>query len=433
MRKGSLWKKIASACVAAMLLSAVPASVYAEEPQTDAAGTNMIKRLRVGDAQIIDEGAVTGETYPGVTYNAETNTLTFNNADIKGTDENNRGVVFVEGYDEGYNEITIELTGENTIAFEEALPDDYPWALLELTCCSKVTLKGSGTLNLAGRENVRNGFIFSYGGSNADNRAELILDGCALNIDSGDMDADDWFMGIHGCYGMDLKLKSAELNITADSDEMSVFQGILGDAAHEEGKDVTIHAEYSKLYVSGSGEGRYGIDTLAGAEFINSDVRLAFPGENSFPVFAANGKDCNIGIDESTTFTWIQTDNWSYYLEGGDIIFDIQDSSYIYTGEYADGPWSLADTKDEAFGRDDQGRMNIWKNFMISPEKLEEDIRGDINGDGYVNMNDSTLCLKHIADQGTLTGEQLKAADLNGDSVINVGDLTLLLNIINNN
>lgn len=431
MRNSGMWKSTAAVTAAAVLLCTAPVSVYAEESQVVAAGQNMATDIRIGDAQIVKDGTVTGESYPGVTYNADTNTLIFDNADIKGTVENSEGIVYVEGNTEGYNEITIELIGENTIAFEEALTDDNPWALVELIHYSKATFEGSGTLNLTGQENVRNGIILT-GRINGDiSRSEFVIDGCTVNIDSGDMDADDWFMGIHGSWGMDLKLKAAELNINAENDDQSLFQAILGDAAREAGRDVTIKAEDSRLYIGGSGQRKYGLDTLAGAEFINSDVRLEFPGGESFPAFAAEGTNCTIAIDSSTTFTWVQTDNTSYYLDN--MTFDIKGSPYIYTGEYAGGPWSLADSTDEAFGRDGEGRMNVWKNFMISPEKLEEEIRGDINGDGYVNLGDATLCLKHIADQGSLTGERLTAADMNGDGVINVGDLTLLLNIINNN
>lgn len=400
-------------------------------PQENTEDMNLPGMLRIGDKVIVNSQGVTGESYPGVTYDPETNTLTLNNAEIKGTTEYDEGVVFIMGNSSIQDEITIELIGENTISCEESLPDNRPWALMNFWAYAKVTFKGSGTLNLAGRENLRNGMLFSRLSLDVGDRTEVILDGCIINIDSGDMDADDWFMAVHSSDGMDLELKSAELNITAGSEEMEQFQGILGDAAHEAGMDVNIKAEDSKLYMIAPGEGRYGIDTLAEAEFINSDVRLEFPGDGSFPMFAAADKECTVAIDDSTTFTWIQTDGKSYYLDN--IIFDIKGSPYIYIGNHASGPWNLTDKLEDAFGKDEEGRMNVWSNFIISPEKLDGDTRGDINGDGYVNLNDATLCLKHIGDQEKLTGERFTAADLTGDGTVNVADLTQLLNLVNNN
>ena len=457
MRKKNRWVKAAAAVTAAMLVTVSPVSVYGEEllvdqpsdqmqasehsvgqedmpeaeEQADTDDMNLPEQLQIGGKEIVNWQGLTGESYPGVTYAPETNTLTFNNAEIKGTTECNEAAVFIRGNSSLQDEVTIELIGDNTISYEEDLPDGNPWALMGFLSYAKVTFKGSGTLNLVGSANLRNGMNFSRLNADVGDRTEVILDGCIINIDSGDMDSDDWFMAVHGGDGMDLELKSAELNITADSEEMGQFQGILGDAAHEAGMDVNIKTEDSKLYITAPGEGRYGIDTLAGAEFIKSDVRLEFPAQNSFPMFAATDKECAVTIDDSTTFTWIQTDGRSYYLDN--IIFDVKGSPYIYIGNYADGPWNLTDKLENAFGKDEEGLMNVWSNFIITPEKLGGDARGDINGDGYVNLNDATLSLKHIADQEKLTGERFKAADLSGDGIVNMTDLTQLLDLVNNN
>ena len=52
---------------------------------------------------------------------------------------------------------------------------------------------------------------------------------------------------------------------------------------------------------------------------------------------------------------------------------------------------------------------------------------GDLNGDGKVNVQDATLCLRFAVGVGIPTDEQKAAADLNGDGKLNVQDATLLL------
>ena len=58
---------------------------------------------------------------------------------------------------------------------------------------------------------------------------------------------------------------------------------------------------------------------------------------------------------------------------------------------------------------------------------LQEDIQGDLNGDGVVNVQDLTLLSASLGQ----TGEN--AADLNGDGVVNIQDLVLLSALIGGN
>lgn len=53
--------------------------------------------------------------------------------------------------------------------------------------------------------------------------------------------------------------------------------------------------------------------------------------------------------------------------------------------------------------------------------------RGDVNGDGTVNVADVTSLINHIAGVNTLNATE---CDLNGDGLINVADVTALVNII---
>ena len=54
-------------------------------------------------------------------------------------------------------------------------------------------------------------------------------------------------------------------------------------------------------------------------------------------------------------------------------------------------------------------------------------MRGDINGDGYINANDEMTFYSQIGRQGRLI-----PADLNGDKIVNNLDLPILQTIIAN-
>jgi hypothetical protein len=52
--------------------------------------------------------------------------------------------------------------------------------------------------------------------------------------------------------------------------------------------------------------------------------------------------------------------------------------------------------------------------------------KGDINGDGIINVHDVTLVMRYVLGLITLDQEQRAAADVNGDGLINVLDVTLI-------
>lgn len=58
--------------------------------------------------------------------------------------------------------------------------------------------------------------------------------------------------------------------------------------------------------------------------------------------------------------------------------------------------------------------------------------RGDVNGNGVVDINDVTLLIECVMGQPTqLDSYQLAAADVNGDGLININDVTALIAIVN--
>lgn len=60
---------------------------------------------------------------------------------------------------------------------------------------------------------------------------------------------------------------------------------------------------------------------------------------------------------------------------------------------------------------------------------LGDDIPGDANGDGRVDVNDVTATVGHILGQ-TPANFRFAAADLNGDSTVDVKDITAIVNLI---
>ena len=56
--------------------------------------------------------------------------------------------------------------------------------------------------------------------------------------------------------------------------------------------------------------------------------------------------------------------------------------------------------------------------------------KGDINGDGKINLVDLMQCLNHVGRKELLEGEALEAADINEDGIVNLVDLMRLLNYV---
>lgn len=57
---------------------------------------------------------------------------------------------------------------------------------------------------------------------------------------------------------------------------------------------------------------------------------------------------------------------------------------------------------------------------------IEEEIIGDVDGNGAISVSDATLIQKYLADLTEFTAEQIKIADVNGDGVVNVHDATAI-------
>lgn len=423
--------RMAAIAAACLFVMQNPLTVSAEESQASQSGEKTrIQYLNVGGTELIADNCMTGKTYPGVSYNEKTGTLTFNNANIKGDPREIGSVVHILA-GEDCTEIKIELIGNNTISCPDSsqLSDENAYALMEIFdsnyTLNKVSIYGGGVLNLNATENLRNALIM---GSYTGPRVKFMLDDCTINVNM-DMDADDWLLGIHGAG--DIEMNSAVVNMTVKEGSQGEIWGIVDDAAFETDKRVTLKAQNSQLHFKGSTQATcYGILAAQNVEFRNSDVWLECTGSMGVPIGCWDDEG-TVTIDHSTTFRWLQTDGMAWDV--GKMNLDIQGDPYLYISEHPDGPWTQTNNRDDIYTTDENGNLSIWNSFIVSPEKMGGAVKGDIDGNGYVNLNDATLCLKHIVDQEKLTGDRLAAADLNGDGIVNMMDLTELIDLVNSN
>ena len=67
-----------------------------------------------------------------------------------------------------------------------------------------------------------------------------------------------------------------------------------------------------------------------------------------------------------------------------------------------------------------------WMDEQLGFDPVE---RGDVNGDGHVNITDVTTLINYLL-SGDAEGIHLNAADCNEDGFINIGDVTALINLL---
>ena len=72
---------------------------------------------------------------------------------------------------------------------------------------------------------------------------------------------------------------------------------------------------------------------------------------------------------------------------------------------------------------------NYWKNFYDIQPIGGTATRGDVNGDGNVNISDVTALINYLLSHNT-TGVNVDAADCNQDNNVNISDVTALINYL---
>lgn len=109
---------------------------------------------------------------------------------------------------------------------------------------------------------------------------------------------------------------------------------------------------------------------------------------------------------------------------GGDYTFinnsQLGDSYIMYDGQMLD----LLDWY-KIYNDDDMGGTFVIKAITVKDSQPEQLI-GDVNSDGEINIDDATALQKHIAEISILSDEQLANADVIRDGEINIEDVTAI-------
>ena len=78
-----------------------------------------------------------------------------------------------------------------------------------------------------------------------------------------------------------------------------------------------------------------------------------------------------------------------------------------------------------------QGREVPFENTCCTVSVVEPVMKGDVNGDGKVNVTDVSILINSLM-SGNEAALNLQTADLNGDGTVNITDVSMLINQIMN-
>ncbi|MDO5558440.1 MAG: glycoside hydrolase family 2 TIM barrel-domain containing protein [Oscillospiraceae bacterium] len=76
----------------------------------------------------------------------------------------------------------------------------------------------------------------------------------------------------------------------------------------------------------------------------------------------------------------------------------------------------------------DNDAVQLWLDFdtVTSDNEGNDELKGDINADGQVDIADAALLTEYLLSKMTFTDDQSSAADMNDDSIVNILDMILL-------
>ena len=88
----------------------------------------------------------------------------------------------------------------------------------------------------------------------------------------------------------------------------------------------------------------------------------------------------------------------------------------------------------DQFTSDNDGKISVslpvssdtkdYETVLFGPEKAP--IKGDVNSDGKVGIDDVTYIQKYLANLAEFTAQQEALADVNKDGEVNIDDVTLI-------
>lgn len=385
-----------------------------------------------------------GYRHPDITFDQETCTLTFDNANFASpryaAGSSMYTLISATKKSEAGANLTIRLIGENTLSYENPTGDARysSRAAVLFDGFSSVTFTGGGTLNIICGGNNNAGIEFSRytGNYNDDN---LNIDGCTINIDASNCSGraqgslKGRYAGIYQVGNVVLR-NDASLNISAKGNtEITDFTGIYNRGAGASPLQY-VNIQNSALTITDTpinaniaeGIWVYNGYLYASNSMIDIDMTESISG------YALRFQEITSGEDLSELRVYysdisLQTpaNNYSRVIEGGTLA---EEGSSIYcAGESMDALQEMELSEVIKPGI----KYCNYAALKIVPDGSGEDITtGDINQDGQINLVDLMKCLNHVGRKELLEGQALKAADINGDGSVNLVDLMRLLNYV---
>ncbi len=393
---------------------------------------------------IMDGKPLTDYQHPGVTYDDSTRTLTLNNANIE-VDNNEFGsslipAIQVNGKSSA-DEFTVRLIGESTISYKQPMIEkDCEAGIMRFQNFSEVTFTGDGTLNLDCDGNVYAGIQFIPGSYDYCGANNLVIDGCTINIDASNCQGGTREASLGKFHGIEeaesITLNSAELNITAQENaDLAEFDGVVL-RSYQVTEPQTVTVQNSKLNIVGPPNGT---DSMANGMWLwngnlnadHSEINIDLRGNTAATAIACydSGSSHITGsgkITVNSSDITLQTSNSDsasvIWAEEG--LTDMGNSTYM-AGDTMDTLKEIS--RSDLFSKYTP-QLCSYDALKITPGSAV--LKGDVNQDGAVNLQDLMLCLNHATEVKLLTGDQFTAADMDGNGAVTVTDLMQLLNLV---
>ena len=187
-----------------------------------------------------------------------------------------------------------------------------------------------------------------------------------------------------------------------------------------------IDASFSLLITTGSGS--YGAGNYTVYTPQTAAVGHNFVAEETYTwlVTASSGEKITVYTTDSGTSPDIAV--MEVYAVGnaaGQLISGITDKFYTVNNLEAGGTYQY---RVKALYAD--GKESGWSNVEeVTLSENSQFLRGDVNGDGSVNIADVTALIDYLL-SGNASGVNLSAAECNQDSSINIADVTALIDYL---
>ena len=169
----------------------------------------------------------------------------------------------------------------------------------------------------------------------------------------------------------------------------------------------------------------------------------------AIPYTGSQGEDCiyHAQVATNSTLTGFScyitaTGYFDYfgngsYIEYGSVKWEPGDYGHMFdiglavSSDFTSGTLTIQGLMASEFDR--RGSSGMSTMFYRSITVMAEELKGDVNGDGAVNITDVTQLVGYLLYAGdAIDAAQIPAADLNGDGAVNITDVTQLVSQVLN-